>query len=177
MTKSGRAASGATGTRRKRKAARNGWTIAKEAAFLSALSDMPNVKLAATLAKVGNSTVYAHRAKDAAFRDGWAEAMAQGYARLEIETLERAINGSVRTIIRKDGSEERQVEYSDRLALALLRMHRDTAATPDRRERDEARYAPEEVAELRERIALKLERIRARIEGDGAAMDKVGAQA
>ena len=144
-----------------RRAAHKGtWTKAKETRFLEALSDTCNVRLSARRAKVGNSTVYQHRLKDAAFRDGWARAIAQGYARLEIETLERAINGTMRTIVHKDGREEVVVEHSDRVALALLRMHRDTAAEPGRREREEAQYSAEEIAEVRARIVAKLERMR-----------------
>ena len=136
------------------------WTKAKERRFLEALSDTCNVKLSAKRAKVGSTTVYEHRLKDAAFRDGWARALAQGYARLEIETLERAINGTMRTIVHKDGREEVVVEHSDRVALALLRMHRDTAAEPVKREREEARYSAEEIEEVRARIVAKLERVR-----------------
>ena len=149
------------GSAPRRQAARKaGWTKAKELRFLEALSDTCNVRLSASRAKVANGTVYKRRAKDAAFRDGWARALAQGYARLEIETLERAINGTMRTIVHKDGREEVVVEHSDRVALALLRMHRDSAAEPARREREEVRYSAEEIAEVRARIVAKLERMR-----------------
>ena len=154
---------GGVGCRRQRPARAKDWTRAKEAAFLAALSDTCNVTLAAEIARVGNSTVYGHRARDAAFRDGWAAAIAQGYARLEIETLERALNGSVRTIVHKDGREETHVEYSDRVALALLKMHRDTADLPARREREEAAWSPGDVDELRAKILAKLTRVRERI--------------
>ncbi|MCA1653355.1 MAG: hypothetical protein LC656_04005 [Sphingomonadales bacterium] len=147
-------------TTQKRAVRTKDWTKNKEKEFLAALSGTCNVTLAAKKAGVGNTTVYARRAKDAAFRDGWANAIAQGYARLEIETLERALNGSIHTIVHKDGREEVQIEYSDRVALALLRMHRDTAETPARREREEASYSEEEVEELRAKIAAKLERVR-----------------
>lgn len=60
-------------TPRKRVAGRRDWTNAKEAKFLAALSETCNVTLAAKLARVGNTTVYARRAKDAAFRDGWSD--------------------------------------------------------------------------------------------------------
>ena len=144
----------------RRVASAKAWNKTKEARFLAALSDTCNVTLAAKLAKVGNSTVYSHRAKDATFRDGWAAAIAQGYARLEIETLERAIRGTFRTIVHKDGREELVTEYSDRVALALLRMHRDTAEAPAKREREEAQYSQEEIEELRAKIMAKLERVR-----------------
>ena len=141
------------------------WTKKKEQDFLNALSDTCNVTLAAKMAGVGNTTVYTRRGADAAFRDGWARAIAQGYARLEIETLERALRGSVRTITNKDGSTETQVEYSDRVALTLLRMHRDMAEVPDKRDRQDARMSAEEVEELRARLAAKLERVRVQAGG------------
>jgi len=60
----------AGGKTQRRPATRRGWTEAKEAKFLEVLAATCNVTLAAKRARVGNSTVYAQRAKDAAFRDG-----------------------------------------------------------------------------------------------------------
>lgn len=150
------------GARAKRRpSGRKDWTATKERKFLEALSDTCNVTLAAKIAGVGNTTVYSRRAKDAAFRDGWVKAIAQGYARLELEMIERALKGSVRVIEHRDGRKETVVEYPDRVALTLLKMHRDTAAEPERIERQEAEYSEEEVAELRQRIFDKLMRLRA----------------
>lgn len=156
----GRKQGSQSGGRRGSRAAPRKWTALKERRFLEALSDACNVTRAAKIAGVGQSTVYSHRGKDAAFRDGWAAAIAQSYARLELETLERAIRGTMRTIIHKDGRTETHVEYSDRVALALLRLHRDTAEEPAWREREEAQYSEEEIEELRAKIAAKLERVR-----------------
>ena len=143
----------------RRKAKPRDWTRAKEAKFLGALAETCNVTLSAELAGVSGTTVYRHRAKDAAFRDGWDRALAQGFARLEIEMLERALRGSVRTIVHKDLSVETMVEYPDRIGLALLKMHRDRAEAPARRERDEAAMSAEEIIELRDKIMAKLERV------------------
>ena len=55
----------------RRKAKPRDWTRAKEAKFLGALAETCNVTLSAELAGVSGTTVYRHRAKDAAFRDGW----------------------------------------------------------------------------------------------------------
>ena len=143
----------------KRKANARDWTRAKEKRFLAALCETCNVSLSAERAGVGSTTVYGHRARDAAFRDGWDRALAQGFARLEIEMLERALSGTMRTIEHKDGRAERVVEYSDRVGLALLKMHRDRAEAPARHEREDAAMAVEEVAELRAKIMAKLERV------------------
>jgi hypothetical protein len=69
----------AAGKPQRRAANRHDWTQAKEAKFLAVLASSCNVTLAAKRAGVANSTVYTQRAKDAAFRDGWARAIAQGY--------------------------------------------------------------------------------------------------
>ena len=61
-------------------------------------------------------------------------------------------------VIRKDGSEERMREYSNQLGLALLKMHRDTAA--DAAASD---MPPDDVEELRERVLKKLLRLQKRL--------------
>jgi len=155
----------AGGKTQRRAANRHDWTAAKEAHFLEALAATCNVTLAAKRVRVANSTVYARRAKDAAFRDGWARAISQGYARLEIETLERAINGEMRTIVHKDGSAEERVEYNDRVALTLLRMHRDVAGEPERREEAAAQIGEGGADELRDRLMAKLKRVRVQLLG------------
>ncbi|MEO7787828.1 MAG: hypothetical protein ABIR77_08450, partial [Sphingomicrobium sp.] len=105
------------------------------------------------------------RARDAAFREGWARAIAQGYARLELETLERAINGEMRTIVHKDGSSEVRTEYDPRTALTLLRLHRDNAGEPERREAMIAELGDEGADELRDRLIAKLKRVRVQLLG------------
>lgn len=149
----------------KREPRRHGWSSAKEARFLEALSATCNVTLAAKRARVGNSTVYRRRATDAVFRASWRQAVAQGYARLEVEILERALNGKMRTIVHKDGREEQSVEYDDRIALTLLRMHRDTAREPERIEAAEAAISPAEALEVRDRLLMKLKRVRVQLLG------------
>ena len=161
-------AGGGTAGLVRRPARRRDWSLAKERKFLEMLAETCNVTLSAKVAKVGNSVCYKRRARDAAFRRAWGEAIAQGYARLEIETLERAINGTMRTIVRKDGSEEEVVEYDPRTALALLRHHRDTAREPDLREEAAAAVSPEEVLEARNNILFKLKKIRVELLGKAA---------
>ena len=119
-------------------------------------------------AKVGSTTVYSRRRKDAAFRLAWSEAVAQAYARLEVETLERALAGKARTIVAKDGSEERVIEYDERTALALLRLHRDNAREPERREVAESAISIDEANEVRDRLLAKIKRVRVRLLGQAA---------
>ena len=68
------------------------------------------------------------------------------YPRLELVLLERAFIGVEKVIKRRDGSEERMIEYSNQLGLTLLKMHRDTAieAAPS--------TEPDNIDEIRERL-------------------------
>ena len=142
--------------KRKRRVApsHRSWTAAKERKFLEALASCCNVKLAAKTAKVSTSAVYVRRTKNASFRLAWDGALATGYAQLELMMLERALHGVEKIVIARDGTQTRMREYSDRVALALLRMHRDTAKVADEPV-EEADYE-----EARERILARLERLR-----------------
>lgn len=134
---------------------------ARQEAFLGELAATCNVTLACERAKIGNTTVYRLRRRDAAFRAGWAAALAEGYSRLELMMLERAMNGVVKEVRRADGSVEMIREYSDRVALQLLRMHKDNVeevvAEPDE----------EAVEKARKRVLDKLDKLRARMEARG----------
>ena len=141
---------------RRRVVDKKSWTKKKQATFLAALADSCNVKLAARIAAVSTSAIYARRERDAAFRAGWDRALAEGYSKLELEMLKRALHGVERTVVTRAGNRETFREYNDRLGLALLRMHRDSVALTsdgvDDREYEEAR----------ERIIERLNRIRER---------------
>jgi hypothetical protein len=141
-----------------RKRAPRDWSKAKARAFLSALADTCNVTQACRDSGVPSAVVYRRRKRDAAFRAGWLEALSTAYQRLELVLLERAFVGTEKLVRRKDGVEERMIEYSNQLGLALLKMHRDTAteAAPDN--------APDNIEEIRERLFNKLERLRKREE-------------
>ena len=141
-----------------RRPRRNEWTRAKERTFFTALAETCNVKLAAEIAGMSVAGAYWRRKRDAAFRAGWAEAIAAAYQRLELVMLDRALNGTEKIVVRKDGSEERMREYPNQIAMHLLKMHRDSAV--------EAMSEPAEgeIEELRERLFEKLERVRKREE-------------
>lgn len=134
------------------------WTPAKERAFLRALAESCNVKLAAKAAKVSTSSVYDRRSKHASFRASWDKALATGYAQLELMMLERTLHGVEKVVIARDGTKTVMREYSDRVGLALLRMHRETAKLAEEPVDDM------EYEEARERIVARLERLREREE-------------
>lgn len=139
------------------------WTKAKERAFLSVLGETCNVTRAAKVAGVCLSYTYKKRVADAAFRAGWAEALATAYRRLELVLLERAFNGTEKVTKRRDGSEERIREYSNQLGLSLLKMHRDSIAET------EAEISSESADEIRERLIQKLRRLKARNDQENQA--------
>ena len=68
--------------------------------------------------------------------------------------LERALHGVEKVVIARDGTKTVMREYSDRVALALLRMHRDTAKIADE-PIDDMEYE-----EARDRVIARLERLR-----------------
>ncbi|WP_411291667.1 hypothetical protein [Sphingorhabdus sp.] len=59
--------------------------------FLDHLAATANVSASARTAGVAGSAVYAERRRSAAFRGDWALALAEGYARLEIDLLAEAL--------------------------------------------------------------------------------------
>jgi phage terminase small subunit len=148
-----------------RKGSERNWSDAKEREFLSVLAATCNVTQAATEAGVSVSHAYRRRKGNAAFRAAWLEAIGAAYQRLELVLLERAFNGTEKVIRRKDGSEERMLEYSNQLGLALLKMHRDTAAEAS------TEIPAADVDEIRERILKKLQRLRKRNEQEDAAAE------
>ena len=143
------------GARRRRvSASHRHWTKAHERKFLEGLAALCNVKLAARQAKVSTSAAYVRRTKDATFRAAWEAALATGYAQLELMMLERALHGVEKTVIARDGTKTAMREFNDRVALALMRMHRDTAKTADEP------VADVEYEEARDRIIARIERLR-----------------
>lgn len=141
------------------------FTQAKQDRFFETLATTCNVEAAVRAAKVASSTVYRERARSAAFRARWAAALAEGYARLEAMMLERAMNGTVKTVTRADGSTQTMHEYPNAIALTLLRLHREAASAA------EIEHEPEDIEEVRRRLARKIERLRARLVRDGKMDD------
>jgi len=144
-----------------RKASKRSCTKSKQQDFLTTLAETCNVTVSAQAAGISISHAYNLRKKDAAFRAGWLEAMGVAYSRLELVLLDRAFNGTEKVITRKDGGEDRMLEYSNQLGLTLLKMHRDTAKEAD------ADVPEQDASELRERLVRKLERLRKRVERQG----------
>ena len=127
--------------------------------FFAELADTCNVVRSAKAAGFTANWAYRKRKMDAGFRAGWARAIAEGYAKLELVLLDRAMNGTVKRV--PSGSGEKRIrEYPNQLAMALLKRHGETAATIDNM------LSEEEAEEIRERILLKLSKKRARDEAE-----------
>lgn len=138
------------------------FTLARQDIFFAELAATCNVLAACRKARISPDCVYRHRRKCAAFRARWAEAVREAYARLELMMIERAMNGTVRTRTRADGSVETMHEYPNHIAMQLLRMHRDTAV-----EAEEV-HDSDLIEEVRERLVNRLGRLRRQIEREQA---------
>ena len=143
------------------------WTRKMSDQFCETLADTCNVTLAAASIERSIGNVYKWKGKDATFRAAWDRALAVGYSRLELMLLERALHGVEKVVVARDGTSSVMREYPDRVALTLLRMHRETAAMADEsvdgREHDEAC----------ERIIAKLSRLKQR---DAGAVEQAGVE-
>lgn len=133
--------------------------------FLDHLAQTANVSASALAAGVKSSAVYAERRRTPAFRDAWALALAEGYARLETELLAEALqSASGRTA---DGTLKARAQ-KHRLAIALLSAHRASVkggapVAPS------AKPAVPDLATLKAQLVLKLTHMRQRAEDNAAA--------
>jgi hypothetical protein len=132
--------------------------------FFATLAETCNVVRAAKAANINKSWAYRRRRRDAGFRNAWAEAVREGYAKLELVLLERAIMGTPKLVKTAGGTDRVMREYSTALSVALLKRHAETA--------ESAAYVPpeEELAEIRNRILERLEKLRVR-DGGGEPIE------
>lgn len=139
------------------------------ATFFATLAETCNVVRSAKAAGFVANWAYRKRKTDAGFRNAWAEAVREGYAKLELVLLERAIKGTPKLVRTARGTDRVMRDYSNTLAVALLKRHAETA--------DSASYEParEELDEIRERILERLERLRTRDGGEAIVETKSAA--
>lgn len=150
----------------KSKPKRESWTAEKKRTFLATLAATCNVSAAVRSIDMSESAVYRLRQRSPEFRAEWQSALREGYAKLEMAMLERAIHGTQKPVYHL-GKEIGQVtEYPDRVALTLLTAHREavTGEVP-------ATQKASDPLEVRRRILEKL----AEMSGRLAANDKDGA--
>ncbi|WP_380874215.1 hypothetical protein ACFB49_46480 [Sphingomonas sp. DBB INV C78] len=100
------------------------WSIKKRETFLAHLAVTCNVRASVRAVGMSETGLYKLRQRDAGFRAAWAEALAEGYDRLEMMALERALGGTPTPII-YGGRQTGEVQMPDNsMVLKLLQMHR-----------------------------------------------------
>ena len=144
--------------KRKPKIKRESWTVEKRETFLATLAATCNVSEGVRSITMSESSVYRLRRKSPEFCAEWQTALREGYARLELAMLERAINGTEKPVFHLGKEVGRVREYPDRTAVTLLNAHR---ASVMGREEDAPR--PSRPEEVRERILAKLAEMNARL--------------
>jgi hypothetical protein len=141
-----------------RKVRKSGWTAAKRKKFIEELAATCNVAASLRKVRMKDASVYELRKRSAEFRAQWAEALREGYAKLEMMLLERAMNGTVKTVTRAGGAIDKTHEYPNAIALSLLRLHKDNVAE------GEAQHHPDDMEAVRKRILRKLAAVKKRYE-------------
>lgn len=146
----------------------DGWTDDKRTGFLTVLSTTCNVSAACRAVDKSPQSAYVLRNRDATFRRGWRAAISQGYARLEVEMLERALIAEerVRGAIAEVETDREVLDilskHPQRVAELLYRVHRQTALEFDGAA-DEDPDGEQALAEIRERVGRLRERIAAEL--------------
>lgn len=134
--------------------------------FLDHLAQTANISASARAAGVKSSAVYAERRRTPAFRDAWALALAEGYARLETDLLAEALqSASGRTA---DGTLKARAQ-KHRLAIALLSAHRASVKGGGPPVAAATKPAQPDLATLKAQLILKLTQMRQRAEESAAA--------
>lgn len=157
---------------KKRRASAQTITPEQIETFFLTLAETCNVVRSARTARFSANWAYRRRRFDAAFRNSWAAAVREGYARLELVLLERAIKGTPKLVKTARGTDRVMREYSTALAVALLRRHSETA--------DSLAHEPsdDELKEVRDRILEKLEGLRRRKQSseeiETKGLDRIG---
>ena len=139
------------------------FTRARRDAFLARLSETANVTASARLAGVATGIVYRERRKCPEFRSAWAEALCEGYVRLESEILAEALRKpSSRTpepVLKARASKMR-------LAMALLTLHRASVRGERRETSVQSITQTRSPAEIRKRLEARFAEMRRRLADD-----------
>jgi hypothetical protein len=148
---------------------KDGWTEEKKDLFIETLRATCNISASLRAVGMSRGGLDRLRARDGAFRAAMEEARRQAYVDLEFFTLEKMMNGTVKTVTKPEGKVETVHEYPVHLALQLLRLHRDVAGSGETAA--EAQAEPDEALRMEavERVMRKLGKLRARMDRERAA--------
>ena len=140
------------------------WTKPKEEAFFFELSQVCNVTRALALAGLGEAKWELHRRrKDPKFQARLDEAIAQGFAMLELEMLERARHGDDRPEP-ATAAEKKLRETATGVAIQLLRTYH---ARVKGTKASASTQRPMRGAKLRDALEARLAEISRRLGGEG----------
>lgn len=132
----------------------DGWTPARQAAFLRALAATHNVSAAAKAVGMGRQSAYKLRARlrGTPFDRAWEAAFAARFDVLAEAALDRALNGVEVPHYYNGELVGTSRKYDERLTLALLAMRRDLVRKPKYDFLPEAAYETGDVAGLADRV-------------------------
>lgn len=111
------------------RARHDGWTPARQNAFITALAETANVEEACAAVGMSARSAYTLRVRPGAdsFRQAWDAALDYGVSRLADAMLGRALNGVATPVFYKGEQIGEKRRYDERLAMFILR-----ARAPDR---------------------------------------------
>jgi hypothetical protein len=138
------------------------WTKAKRDLFLAELAQTANVSASARKAKMKEPQAYAERRKSIAFREAWAEALSEGYAKLELMMLGRAMKALGAKPDEANAAATKLEEYSNKLAMTLLTAHR-AAARDGRGQRSESGVGLNHMVDVKSRLSAKFDSMHERL--------------
>jgi hypothetical protein len=133
-------------------------------AFLRHLRATGNVSSAAEAVGLARSGVYALRQADAGFRAAWDDAVEAALDDLEAELRRRAMEGTERPVFHRGETVGTIRNYSDSLAMFLLRSRRPQVYGSDAG-REKGAVPSETAGEVRRRLEERLARMTPK-EGD-----------
>ena len=102
---------------------RDGWTPAKQRAFIDQLARCGVVAAAAKAVGMSPKSAYALRKRDnaASFAAAWDEAARRGGNEAAALAIDRAVDGVVEPVFRRGRQVGEQRRYNDRLLMAAIR--------------------------------------------------------
>jgi len=145
--------------------AKRKWTAQRREAFLRHLRATGNVSSAAEAVGLARSGVYALRQADAGFRAAWDDAVEAALDDLEAELRRRAMEGTERPVFHKGETVGTIRNYSDSLAMFLLRSRRPQVYGGESGGREKGSAPGETAAQVRRRLEERLARMTPK-EGD-----------
>lgn len=127
------------------------WTERKRERFIGRLAETANVAESARAVKMSRTAAYAERRRNAEFATAWDAAINIALDELELLLLDRAMHGTDKTIVYHGEPRGTIKEYSEALAMFILRAHRK-----DIYGKDAVSGAPQGEEELRALIEARI---------------------